>query len=259
MGIAVVKSSDIGILFGRAAGKCSFCKIDLFENDVRIGEMAHIIAKSKIGPRGQLPLSVGLNSYENLILVCRNHHGLIDGAPDEFPPKALLKKKADHEAWVQAALSQSTARSTDVAGLQALMRYLPFTQFPSMVEQLPLTLDSNFMIAVSTIDAFPIDNPQCCPFSDTELERLYADFRHKVRTLADITLSEMDGITTYNDYYPNGRNQMLILLNRDLPYGSKTQIKQVISEWVTSFYPTYYSLLRYLQSQYPEVDVSSFR
>jgi len=253
-----VKSSDIGILFGRAAGKCSFCKIDLFENDVRIGEMAHIIAKSTIGPRGQLPLSVGLNSYENLILVCRNHHGLIDGAPDKFPPEALLKKKADHEAWVQAALSQSSARSNDVAGLQALMRYLPFTQFPSMVEQLPLTLDWNFVIAESTIDAFPIDNPQCCPFSDAELERLYADFCHKVRTLADITGSEMDGISTY-DGYSNGRERMLILLNRDLPYGSKTQIKQAISDWVTGFNPTYYSLLRYLQSQYPEVDVSSFR
>lgn len=258
MGIAVVKSSDIGILFGRAAGKCSFCKIDLFENDVRIGEMAHIIAKSTIGPRGHLPLSVGLNSYENLILVCRNHHGLIDGAPDKFPPEALLKKKADHEAWVQAALSQNSARSIDVAGLQALMRYLPFTQFPSMVEQLPLTLDWNFVIAVSTIDAFPIDNPQCCPFSDAELERLYADFCHKVYTLAEITGSEMDGISTYNDY-SNGRERMLILLNRDLPYGSKTQIKQAISDWMTGFYPTYYSLLRYLQSQYPEVDVSSFR
>lgn len=253
-----MKSSDIGILFGRAAGKCSFCKIDLFENDVRIGEMAHIIAKSKVGPRGQLPLPVGLNSYENLILVCRNHHGLIDGAPDEFPPEALLKKKVDHEAWVQAALSQSSARSTDVAGLRALMRYLPFSQFPSMVEQLPFTLDGNFMIAVSTIDAFPIDNPQCCPFQDAELERLYSDFCHKVRTLADIALSETDGISTFNDY-PNGHERMLILLNRDLPYESKTQIKQAISDWVTGFYPTYYSLLRYLQSQYPEVNVSSFR
>lgn len=47
-----MKNLTIGRLFGAAAGRCSICRAVLFEDEVKIGQMAHIIAKSKNGPRG---------------------------------------------------------------------------------------------------------------------------------------------------------------------------------------------------------------
>lgn len=52
--------------------------------------MAHIIAKSENGPRGNnLPED---NTYDNLILLCPNHHKTVDKNPLEYPPEEKLKQ-----------------------------------------------------------------------------------------------------------------------------------------------------------------------
>jgi hypothetical protein len=65
--------------------------------------MAHVIARSSIGPRGD---GVGGdNSYDNLILLCPTHHTLIDKAPaGTFPPDLLLSWKAAHESRISNSL-----------------------------------------------------------------------------------------------------------------------------------------------------------
>ncbi|CAJ2376585.1 MAG: conserved hypothetical protein [Arenicellales bacterium IbO2] len=108
MGIA---DKDIKLLWGKAAGRCSKpgCEYNCLQDlesggSVVYGEMAHIIAKSPDGPRGDL--GGGSNSYDNLILLCPNHHKEIDQAgADAYPVEMLKRWKSEHETMIRDSLS----------------------------------------------------------------------------------------------------------------------------------------------------------
>jgi hypothetical protein len=106
---------DLKLLWGRAAGRCAMpeCRVELFAEAtdydpiVVIGEIAHVAAAGEAGPRVVPAMSVKeRNSFDNLILLCRNCHGRIDGQPG-FNTIAKLKDiKQAHEAWVRASLPE---------------------------------------------------------------------------------------------------------------------------------------------------------
>jgi hypothetical protein len=92
-------------LWGRAAGRCSMplCRTVLVadrtetDSEALIGEMCNMIAQSEDGPRGRSPLtSEQRDQYDNLILLCSNHHGEID-RPGAFTVERLKAIKAEHE------------------------------------------------------------------------------------------------------------------------------------------------------------------
>lgn len=120
-----ITEKDLKKLWGLSGGRCAYpgCNCDclpfLDESDPTvIGEMAHIIAKSGSGPRGDG--SGGSDTYENLVLLCPTHHTLVDHAPDgRFPVEMLHDWKAQHEESVARALA------SPVFGIRAdLLRYL---------------------------------------------------------------------------------------------------------------------------------------
>lgn len=101
------------MLWGRAAAMCAFeeCRQPLVMNDENdgsgdyalIGEGCHIVAASPDGPRGQSDLLLNQrNKYPNLILLCRNHHRLIDEQVHSFSVLRLQQIKKEHEAWVKS-------------------------------------------------------------------------------------------------------------------------------------------------------------
>ena len=106
-----ISKKDIKRLWGKAGGRCSKCNIDLFielekDEEVNIGEMAHVIAKKKNGPRGSKGIvEDGRNSYSNLILLCRNCHKEIDESPDNYSVEEIKQLKKQHEKKVDANLS----------------------------------------------------------------------------------------------------------------------------------------------------------
>jgi hypothetical protein len=75
------------------------------DNPALIGEAAHIIAAAPEGPRGKCLSPAELHSYDNLILLCRHHHALIDRQPGGHGLDVLFAWKAEHEAWVTAVTS----------------------------------------------------------------------------------------------------------------------------------------------------------
>lgn len=106
-----IKVTDIKLLWARAAGRCSHpsCGIDLtphleLTGNIVLGEMAHAIARSDIGPRGGT--CAGSNSYENLVLLCPTHHTLVDKAPMDHAVKTLIQWKLDHERRVASSLDR---------------------------------------------------------------------------------------------------------------------------------------------------------
>jgi len=105
---------DIKILWGRSGNRCAICKIELSPESSSdrphvIGEMAHIVGRKAEGVKS--PRSSSLlaeedrEKYPNLILLCRNHHKIIDDDPEAYPIEVLHKIKAEHELWVQDKLA----------------------------------------------------------------------------------------------------------------------------------------------------------
>lgn len=114
MGIA---DKDIKLLWGRAAGRCSApgCQLDLTpllekSGPTVLGEMAHVIGRMPGAARSD-PAVGSDDTYENLVLLCPNHHTMIDKAEKDYPPDLLHKWKADWEAQVSGISVQVTSRA----------------------------------------------------------------------------------------------------------------------------------------------------
>ena len=99
------------LLWARSGNQCALCRHELIreptgnDDDSIIGDECHIIAKNPNGPRGNP--SIGkeyIDSYENLILLCKIHHKLVDDQPNTYTVDYLRKVKEEHERWVRSSL-----------------------------------------------------------------------------------------------------------------------------------------------------------
>jgi len=114
---------------------------------VVLGEMAHIVAESPHGPRGTSPLTAEQrNQYPNLILLCNQHHQLIDsdGAVPTYTVERLTAMKEDHEKWVERSLRGRTNATAELPPLVQDTVYsnlLPVRQMPRYVYGAPFLGD----------------------------------------------------------------------------------------------------------------------
>ena len=73
------------ILWGRSGNRCAICKNEIVvdataqDDESVVADECHIISSQTNGPRHDLSYqSKKLDSYENVILLCRTHHKMID-------------------------------------------------------------------------------------------------------------------------------------------------------------------------------------
>ncbi len=95
-------------LYALSGNQCAFpgCEQRLVEfsyqpaeGSANVGKMAHIVAHSTAGPRGDAAYPVEkLNTAENLILLCATCHDRVDAFPCQFNVRVLRQMKLDHEA-----------------------------------------------------------------------------------------------------------------------------------------------------------------
>ena len=114
-----INQTDIKKLFSRSAGQCNICKRNVIEDEVIIGEMAHIIAKSPIGPRGDENTPQN-NTYDNLILLCANDHKKVDSQPCDYSAHRLHEIKSSHEADIKRCLCRTKEYEQDLDSLNIL-------------------------------------------------------------------------------------------------------------------------------------------
>lgn len=96
-------------LWVRAGGRCEFpsCPKVLWRDtltgkELNTAYIAHIVADSPDGPRGDVELSPKLaKEFNNLMLLCDEHHTLIDTYVDEYPVALLQEYKRKHEEWIE--------------------------------------------------------------------------------------------------------------------------------------------------------------
>lgn len=102
-------------LWAKSGNRCAICKVLLFtkndtEDTLNIGEECHIISSRTNGPRYKEGLS-DYDTYDNLLLLCANHHKEIDTLTDTHTEELLRYIKTNHENWVSSTLDNSIKKS----------------------------------------------------------------------------------------------------------------------------------------------------
>jgi hypothetical protein len=121
---SAVTATTRNVLWGRAAGRCQYdcCNTPLIGDlisgveDRQFGSVAHIVAETPTGPRGDVVRSPLLaNDVANLMLLCHVHHKLIDiVAVEAHPEQRLLAMKAEQEARIEIVTGITTDRASHV-------------------------------------------------------------------------------------------------------------------------------------------------
>lgn len=112
-------------LWGRSGSRCAVCEAELTQLDgldAIVGDEAHIRSRKPGGPRHDAAYPTELlDTYANLILLCKPHHKLVDDNCDVFHAEWLDKIKNAHEARVRRSLSHDESawvEEPDVRRLQ---------------------------------------------------------------------------------------------------------------------------------------------
>jgi hypothetical protein len=107
-----ISIKDHKVLWARSGNRCALCRQPLVaertetDREAVVGDEAHIAARSPGGPRyGECPVHL-IDTYDNLILLCKVDHKKVDDQPGHFTSEVLHKTKADHETWVDETLQQ---------------------------------------------------------------------------------------------------------------------------------------------------------
>lgn len=125
------------IIWGRSGNRCAICRNELIINSTPsddesvVGDECHILARKNQGPRHLPDFSISqLDEPENLLLLCRVHHKMVDDQSDTYTVEELRRIKVDHEKWVSASLgnvpkdSPIRVRATKGTTLNHLVRIL---------------------------------------------------------------------------------------------------------------------------------------
>lgn len=120
------KESDKLMLIARAGGRCQFegCNKKLFEDTttmkkINFANFAHVIASSPDGPRGNEQSHKLSDNIENIMLLCPEHHKLIDTCPEEYPAEVLYEMKEIQESMVDDLLDCMYFKDAMILMLQA--------------------------------------------------------------------------------------------------------------------------------------------
>ena len=169
-----VPDKEWKIVLARSGGICAFpsCSKRLTEagtvngETAFLGDVAHIIADSRQGPRGDDEMSdADRDKHSNLVLLCPTCHDLVDKQPRTFSVPVLRQIKEDHEAKVAAASSPTTITKTPgLKGERILSSLLPITHLPMAVFAAPCGYGDRQDAVIKQYLKYPKDEDQLVRF-----------------------------------------------------------------------------------------------
>ncbi|QFS18881.1 hypothetical protein FHP22_15660 (plasmid) [Acinetobacter indicus] len=167
---------DLGLLYGKSAGRCNFCRVEVFQttedgsNYVNIGEIAHDLPHSPNGPRAKevaeilkIDKYIPDNTYKNLILLCRNDHKKIDNDPF-YTSFEVQKLKSSHEAWVEENFSRSNNNKKDAILLSKINKSVNFQKILNSLEWSPSYFSDEIFNLSTFLNIINDNTPSNYPF-----------------------------------------------------------------------------------------------
>jgi len=143
-------------LYVAAGGRCEFrgcnrpvTKHHLTHRNGNFGEVAHVVAFSKQGPRGNSALRpVDIHDPHNLMLLCHHCHKEIDNHADKYSVELLQAYKVDHEQRVAFATGVTKEQQTTIVQLVARIN--------KQVTKIPTA-----QIHAAVSPKYPLERPNC--------------------------------------------------------------------------------------------------
>ncbi|ULA63836.1 MAG: HNH endonuclease [Nitrospira sp.] len=103
------------LLWSRSGNRCAICRLELAidatvcDDASLIGEECHIHSGRKTGPRHNSSFEIDeIDAYENLLVLCRAHHKMVDDQNETYTAEILRQIKNNHEKWVQEKLAEAS-------------------------------------------------------------------------------------------------------------------------------------------------------
>ena len=98
------------IVWGMFAARCAICQEHLVERvgnaSSSVGEVAHIVGEKEGAARGKSDLNLSeRNDVDNLMLLCRKHHKVIDDNEEAYTVERLHRLRDDHLVWLADSLT----------------------------------------------------------------------------------------------------------------------------------------------------------
>lgn len=186
-----------------------------------VGEIAHIVADSRQGPRGDSPLSDEERSKQsNLILLCSNHHSIIDKQKHTYSIQVLRQMKADHEAFVERQLSGAQpSPKLQLVSEDIHSTLLPVTDLPRVVFSAPCIFSDGQEDQVKKRIKYPKDKFELTPFliRENKLFTFHALWQED-NPFADVIDVNAAAPTQATDLWRDaeGKRRYVTLLNRTL-------------------------------------------
>jgi hypothetical protein len=121
------------------------------EQPVTIAQRAHIVGVGHQGPRSKAtPLANDIDAVENLLLLCGDHHRIVDNNPRIFSVEVLAKYKADHEAKMapKDLRPKPPTLETDTVDLSLL----PVAELPAVVWRATSPFRTGAEVAPATLE-----------------------------------------------------------------------------------------------------------
>jgi hypothetical protein len=105
---------DVKRLFALSGNRCAFpkCPAIIAEGTSLIGEICHIHADKPGGPRYDTSQTdAERQGFDNLLLMCANHHKVVDDDDVSYPAERLRQIKHEHESRQLAANENADANT----------------------------------------------------------------------------------------------------------------------------------------------------
>ena len=244
---------------------CNLCRKKFNE----LNEVAHIIAYSPNGPRGNIECDAEfINSYENLILLCPTCHRKVDDNPDEFSAEILINKKQEHINYVINQLCrQSVHRNSDIFCIRAFIKYGDLNNLARYIYFLPNSFDTYFLDLPDFIEKLFLDIPSALPFYDPQLNNSFKCFFYVYEELCDL-LNGYEGKLNYK--YRNLPPQPNFI-SKETPIAQENSIAYINKKYLSDealqnlscsliemkdlFLEQYRDFIRFIKQNYPEISL----
>ena len=211
-----------------SGGVCAFPKCDRsliqsgtsLDDPIITGEMAHIVADSRQGPRGEDPLdNRERNKCSNLILLCTEHHTIIDAQPRTYSVAVLRQMKRDHESRISKATGRPSQEQHEPLKIETIhstlltVSHLPQVVFAAETQYAPSDYQE-----IKKLVKYPSRRSELTPFVLRDRLLAFHDLRKKTGPFAKLVDTGKVELLRSTEMWKDaeGKRRYINLLNRSL-------------------------------------------